>query len=42
MGNIGDSIRRRAREMSDSLRKKGEEEIEVVVDELDQLCAARS
>ena len=42
MGNIGDSIRRRAREMSDSLRKKGEEEIEVVVDELDKLCAARS
>uniref|UniRef100_A0A7N2LF29 Glycosyltransferase n=1 Tax=Quercus lobata TaxID=97700 RepID=A0A7N2LF29_QUELO len=42
MGNIGESIRRRAREMSDSLRKKGEEEIEVVVDELDQLCAARS
>ena len=42
MGNIGESIRRRAREMSDSLRKKGKEEIEVVVDELDKLCATRS
>ncbi|KAL4599654.1 hypothetical protein ACB092_11G141800 [Castanea dentata] len=42
MGIIGESIRRRAREMSDSLRKKGEEEIEVVVDELDKLCATRN
>ena len=42
IGIIGESIRRRAREMTDSLRKKGKEEIEVVVDELDKLCAARS
>ena len=42
IGIIGESIRRRAREMTDNLRKKGEEEIEVVVDELDKLCATRS
>ena len=42
IGIIRESIRRRAREMTDSLRKKGKEEIEVVVDELDKLCAARS
>ena len=42
IGIIRKSIRRRAREMTDSLRKKGKEEIEVVVDELDKLCAARS
>lgn len=33
----GDKVRRKAREMSENIRKKGDEEIDEVVDELSQL-----
>lgn len=33
----GEKVRRKAREMSENIRKKGDEEIDDVVDELSQL-----
>ncbi|RVW94035.1 Beta-D-glucosyl crocetin beta-1,6-glucosyltransferase [Vitis vinifera] len=35
----GENVRRKARELSETLRKKGDEEIDVVVEELKQLCS---
>ena len=35
---IGDGIRKKAREMSDLIKEKGEEEIDDVVEELAKLC----